>query len=95
MVKCNDYTITRRVAGKVVSRFSDMLREIEDDYEEEIVVCTLLSYYAYRSRPEKIDNSSDVIPPDEDLLWAIDRVLQDFMVSSDYNSWVLARAYPK
>ena len=31
MVKCNDYTITRRVAGKVVSRFSDMLREMEDE----------------------------------------------------------------
>jgi hypothetical protein len=27
---------------------------------------------------------------DEDLLWAIERILQDFMSTSDFNAWMLS-----
>ena len=57
------------------------------DLEEEIVVVALMDYYELCNKPDK-DEGGDVIDPDKDLLWAIDRVLQDFMTSTDYNSWV-------
>jgi len=71
----SDYKQTRDFAGVVTTRFSKMLRNLSDDIEEEMVVCTLMNYY-------------DLIDKDDaDLMWAIDRVLQDFMTTEDYNSW--------
>jgi len=87
----SDYKQTRDVSGRVVSRFSTMLKNLQDDYEEEIVVVSLMQYYDMCAKPDKIDNSSDVIEPDEDLLWAIERVLADYMTSSDFSSWLLTR----
>lgn len=92
----SDYNVTRDAAGKIADRFSGMLRRLQDDWEEEVVVVSLMNYYNMCSKPTKIDNTVDeYIEPDEDLLWAIDRVLQDFMVSADYDAWVLTRGYPK
>lgn len=71
-----DYNQTRDFAGVVTSRFTNMLRNLSDDFEEEIVVQNLMNYY------NLVDKS------DEDLLWAIDRVLQDFMTTKDYNDWL-------
>lgn len=34
----SDYKQTRDVSGRVVSRFSTMLKNLQDDYEDEIVV---------------------------------------------------------
>jgi len=70
-----DYKQTRDFAGVVTTRFSKILRDLSDDIEEEMVVCTLMNYYSI------LDDS------DEDLVWAVDRVLQDFMTTEDYNSW--------
>jgi len=73
--KLKSYKQTRDFAGVVTTRFSKMLRNLSDDIEEEMVVCTLTNYY-------------DLIDKDDaDLMWAIDRVLQDFMTTEDYNSW--------
>ena len=36
-----DYNVTRRVATKITDRFSNMLRNLEDDFEEEIVMITI------------------------------------------------------
>lgn len=91
-----DYNLTRDVAGRITDRFSDMLRRLQDDYEEEIVVVSLMEYYNLCSKPDKIDNTVDeYIEPDKDLLWAIERVLQDYMTSKDFNDWVSTRGYPK
>ena len=87
----SDYKQTRDVSGRVVSRFSTMLKNLQDDYEDEIVVVSLMRYYDMCAKPDKIDNSSDVVDPDEDLLWAIERVLADYMTSSDFSSWLLTR----
>lgn len=86
----SDYNVTRTIAGKITDRFSNMLRELEDDYEEEVVVVSLMKYHALRSKPIKIDNTrGEYIDPDEDLLWAIERVLADYMTSADFNAWML------
>jgi len=91
-----DYNVTRDVAGRITDRFSNMLKNLQDDFEEEIVVISLMKYYELCSKPDKIDNTVDeYIEPDEDLLWAIERVLQDFMTTKDFNDWVLTRSYPK
>lgn len=84
----SDYNLTRSVAGKVVTRFASMLEDLEDDYEDEIVVSSLVNYFHTCSQPDKIDNTgNEYIEPDEDLLWAIDRVLQDYMTPDQYSRW--------
>ena len=75
----SDYNQTRDFAGIVTTRFSKMLRNLSDDLEEEIVVCTLINYY------NLVDES------EEDLRWAIERVLQDFMTTTDFNAWMMSR----
>lgn len=89
----SDYNMYLRRDGTLIDRFSKMVSDFRDDFEEEIVVVTLLNYYNMCSKPDKIDNSDMYIDPDDDLLWAIDRVLQDFMTTQDYNAWSKARAY--
>ena len=75
----SDYQQTRDFAGIVTTRFSEMLRNLSDNIEEEMVVCTLINYY------NLVDES------DEDLRWAIERVLQDFMTTKDFNVWMMNR----
>ena len=41
----SDYNVTRTTAGKITDRFSAMLKDLEDDYEEEIVIKSLKEYY--------------------------------------------------
>ena len=84
----SDYNVTSRVATKITDRFSSMLRNLEDDFEEEVVVCSLMKYYNLCSVPVKDEGGMDM-GVDEDLLWAIERILQDFMSTSDYNAWML------
>ena len=84
----SDYNLYLRRDGKLIDRFSQMVQNFRDDFEEEIVVVTLLNYYNMCSKPDGEEY-------DEDLLWAIERVLQDFMTADEFNGWVAARAYPK
>lgn len=63
-----------------MSRLSERLMEIIDDFEEEIVVVSLLKYY-------------DVLgEEDSDLKWAIDLVLQDYMEYNEYNKWLKSKS---
>jgi hypothetical protein len=80
----SDYNVTRSAANQVTDRFSRMLRDLEDDFEEEIVVCSLMKYYNLCSVPVKDEGGMDM-GVDEDLLWAIERILQDFMATPDFN----------
>ena len=80
----SDYNIYLRRDGTLTDRFSKMVEEYLNDFEEEITVVTLLNYYSVCS---KLDIQ------DDDLLWAIDRVLQQFMPITDYTAWSAARAY--
>ena len=88
MSNYSDYNVTRSAANQVTERFSRMLRDLEDDFEEEIVVCSLMRYYNLCSVPVKYEGGMDM-GVDEDLLWAIERILQDYMSTSDFNAWRL------
>ena len=71
----SDYKQTRDAAGKITSRFSTMLKNLGDEYEDEIVVVSLMHYY------EICDEN------DKDLIWAIERILSDYMSPQDFSSW--------
>ena len=75
-----DYKQTRDAAGTVTSRFDKMLRNLTDDYEDEIVVVSLMRYYDLC-----LDNN------DGSILEAIERVLEDYMCTADYDAWMLGR----
>lgn len=57
------------------------------DIEDNIVIKSLKDYYESCAKPNRIDNSDDIIEPDETILNAIDRVLQDYMPPDDYSEW--------
>ena len=76
----SDYNVTRDAAGKITTRFDKMLRNLVDDYEDEIVVVSLMRYYNLC-----LDNN------DASILEAIERVLEDFMCTADYSDWLLTR----
>jgi len=62
-----------------MSRLSERLLDIIDDFEEEIVVVSLVKYY-------------DVLTDeDSQMKWAIDLVLQDYMEYSEYNKWLKSK----
>jgi hypothetical protein len=71
----SDYNQTCDAAGKITSRFSTMLKNLQDEYEDEVVVGALMRYY------EICDEN------DEDLIWAIERILSDYMSPQDFSSW--------
>jgi hypothetical protein len=87
-----DYNQTRDAAGMITSRFSTMLKNLQDEYEDEIVVVNLMKDYDMCAKPDKIDNTIDeYIDPDEDLLWAIEKVLEYYMTKVEFNNWLLTR----
>lgn len=64
----------------------------KDDYEDEIVIVSLMKYHALCSKPNKIDNTvAEYIEPDEWLLWAIERVLGEYMRPEDFKVWLSSR----
>ena len=69
---------------------NDMAKEFRDlilSYDVKIVAWSLMQYYETVSKPDKVDNSSDVLEPDYELMAAIDRVLQDYLPSKEYDKW--------
>ena len=76
----SDYKQTRDVAGVITSRFDNMLHNLRDDYEDEIVVVSLMRYYNLC-----LNNN------DDSILEAIERVLEDYMGPADYSDWMLTR----
>ena len=72
----SDYKV---VSHDLKDRFSAMLDDYKGDFEEEIVVASLMSHY-------------DRNEGDTDLLWAIDRVLSDYMAPLDYLAWSRAKS---
>lgn len=91
-----DYTKTREAASMIKEKFNQTLRNLKDELEDEIVIQSLMQYYDLCCKPDKIDNTVDeYIEPDEELLWAIERLLQDYMTTTDFNSWLDTRGNTK
>ena len=84
----SDYNVTRDAAGKITKQFDKMLRNLVDDYEDEMVVVSLMKYYDLCCKPNK-DEGGELIDPDTSILEAIERVLEDYMSTYDYNAWML------
>jgi len=74
-----DYNTTRDAAGTVTARSERMLRSLSDDYQDEMVVVSLMNHYQLCS------------DPDDTVLVAIERVLEDYMNQADFNAWMLTR----
>lgn len=75
--------------------FNDMTKDFRKlilQYDDDIVVGSLVRYYDLVSKPDKVDNSSDVLEPDYELMAAIDRVLQDYMQRNQYEDWCKSRS---
>ena len=86
----SDYNVTRDAAGKITKQFDKMLRNLIDDYEDEMVVVALVKYYDLCCEPNK-DEGGELIDQDTSILEAIERVLEDFMCTADYSDWLLTR----
>ena len=54
---------------------------------DDLVVQVLKDYHKLCMVPNKIDNSDEVIPPDQELLEALERVLYDFLTEKEYDAW--------
>jgi len=76
-----NYDETRKASSRIAERFSQALRNLKDDFEDDIVVISLMESYKMVEEYE-----------DEDLLWAMDRVLEFYMEFSDYKLWLKERS---
>lgn len=86
----SDYKQTRDAAGIITTRFDRMLRNLRDDYEDEITVVSLMRYYDLCCEPNK-DEGGHEIDLDTTILEAIERVLEDYMCKADYSAWLRGR----
>lgn len=85
----SSYNQTRDAAGKVTTRYEKMLRNLTDDYMDDITVVSLMDSYNLFSEPDK-DEGGQEIEVDYDLLAAIEKVLGEvYMSKSDFNDWML------
>ena|SRR6056297_550494 len=75
-----NYDETRKASSRIAERFSQALRNLKDDFEDDIVVISLMESY------KMVDEDED-----EDLLLAIDRVLAFYMEFPDYKRWLKER----
>jgi len=71
-----NYSKTRQSSTKIAERFAKTLRNLKDDFEEDIVVVSLMDAY------DMVDKDED-----EELLRAIERVLEFYMPHSNYQQW--------
>jgi len=76
-----NYDETRKASSRIAERFSQTLRNLKDDFEDDIAIVSLMESY------EMVDEDED-----EDLLCAIDKVLAFYMTSSEYNLWLNGRS---
>mgnify|MGYP000533667828 CR=1 FL=1 len=85
----SDYKQTRDAAGIITTRFDRMLRNLSEDYGDEITVVSLMRYYDLCCKPNK-DEGGWEIDLDLSILEAIERVLEDYLNEADYNAWILS-----
>ena len=86
----SDYNTTRDAANVITTRYEKMLRNLSEDYQDEMVVVSLMNHYSLCSEPNT-DEGGQEIDVDDTILSAIERVLEDYMSPSDYNAWMLTR----
>ena len=85
----SDYKQTRDAAGIITSRYSKMLQRLSEDFEDEMVIVSLMKYYNLCCEPNK-DEGGHEIDQDLSILEAIERILEDYLNEADYNAWILS-----
>jgi len=86
----SDYNTTRDAANVITTRYEKMLRNLSEDYQDEMVVVSLMNHYRLCSEPNT-DEGGWEIEVEDTILSAIERVLEDYMNTSDYTAWMLTR----
>lgn len=86
----SDYNTTRDAANVITTRYEKMLRNLSEDYQDEMVVVSLMNHYSLCSEPDTNEGGWG-IEVDDTILSAIERVLEDYMNTSDYTAWMLTR----
>ena len=85
----SDYQLTRDAAGNITTRYDKMLRDLTDEYADNVTVASLMDSYDLFSKPNT-DEGGQAIEVDYDLLAAIEKVLGEvYMSKSDFNDWML------
>lgn len=85
----SNYQLTRDAADKVTTRYEKMLRDLTDEYADNVTVASLMDSYNLFSKPDK-DEGGQEIEVDHDLLAAIEKVLGEvYMGKADFNDWML------
>lgn len=57
------------------------------DFVDAIMIQELKQVYRDHAVPDKIDNSNDIIEPDQDFLDAINKLLAYYMAPADIMAW--------
>lgn len=57
------------------------------DFVDAIMIQELKQVYRRHAVPEKIDNSNDIIEPDQDFLDAVNKLLEYYMTPADIIAW--------
>jgi hypothetical protein len=61
---------------------------------DNLVIQELKAYHELCRRPNKIDNSDEIIPPDTFILDALATVLYEYLTEQEYDAW-FKEAYGK
>ncbi|AFM54621.1 hypothetical protein P12053L_16 [Celeribacter phage P12053L] len=86
----SDYQLTRDAAGNITTRYAAMLRNISDDFVDDVVAVSLMEYYNLCLVSNKDEGGQD-IDLDTTILEAIERVLEDYLSASDFKAWMLTK----
>jgi len=85
----SDYKTTRDAARTITTRYEKMLRSLSEDYQDEMVVVSLMNHYQLCSVPNTHEDGIE-IDLDDTILVAIERVLEYYMPPSHFKDWKLA-----
>ena len=61
--------------------------DLDQDMIDNLVIHELKEYHELCREPNKIDNSDEVIPPDQDILDALETVLNHYLSPKEYDAW--------
>jgi hypothetical protein len=67
--------------------------DLDLDQISKIVLEALKEDYRMNCKSDKIDNSDDMIPPDEELLSALNMVISYYSSREQYEEWAKERAF--
>jgi len=68
-----------------------MTIDLTEDQIDEIAMHSLRDAYRFNCKPDKIDNSDEIIPVDNDFLDAVDLVLRYYQNAEQQQEWEMEK----